>query len=94
MSSIAEAIRGGHPDDGVFRVYTTNYCGYCVAAKRLLVQYGFDFIEIDVTGDDAARMALAQASKQRTVPQIWHGARHIGGYSELVPYLSGRRAGE
>jgi len=50
MSTTAETIRNGHADDGTFRVYTTTYCGFCVAAKRLLAQQGLPFTEVDIGG--------------------------------------------
>ena len=65
-------------------VYTTNYCPYCVRAKQLLDIKDVTYSEIDVTGDDAARMALVQKSGGRkTVPQIFINDVAIGGYDDL-----------
>ena len=64
-------------------VYTTRICPYCVAAKRLLKARGVDFVEIDVTGDDAKRAWLVEQSGQKTVPQIFIHGESIGGYDEL-----------
>ncbi len=66
------------------RIYTTRICGYCVAAKRLLAARGIPYEEIDVTGDDAKRAWLVEATHRRTVPQIFIGERPIGGYDELA----------
>lgn len=67
------------------RIYTTHYCGYCVRAKDLLKRKGVEFKEIDVTGDDAERAKLVEASGgQRTVPQIFIGDHHVGGYTDLA----------
>lgn len=67
------------------RVYTTSYCGYCARAKELLRNKGVLFQELDVTGDDAARAQLVEMSGgQRTVPQIFIGELHVGGYSDLA----------
>ncbi len=67
------------------RLYTTTYCGFCLRAKQLLERKGVDFEEIDVTGDDEARQKLVEDSGgQRTVPQIWIGSTHVGGYSDLA----------
>lgn len=67
------------------RVYTTDYCGFCVRAKELLSRKGIAFEEIDVTHDDAERSRLVEASGgQRTVPQIFIGEKHVGGYTELA----------
>ncbi len=65
------------------RVYTTSYCSYCRAAKALLERKGVSYEEIDVTEDDAAREDLTRRSGQRTVPQIWIGETHVGGFSDL-----------
>lgn len=67
------------------RIYTTTYCGFCVRAKDLLSKKGVPFQEIDVTEDDAERARLVEASGgQRTVPQIFIGETHVGGYTDLV----------
>ncbi len=66
-------------------LYTTPYCGYCRAAKALLQRKGHGFTEIDVSGDLAKREEMiARALGGRTVPQIFIGDRHIGGYEELA----------
>ena len=64
-------------------VYTTDYCGYCRAAKALLTSKGLPFQEIDVTQDPALRQEIVQRSGQRTVPQIFIGDESIGGFVEL-----------
>jgi glutaredoxin 3 len=65
-------------------VYSTNYCPYCVRAKQLLDTKDIDYTEIDVTGDDEARMALVEKSGGRkTVPQIFINGESIGGYDDL-----------
>lgn len=67
------------------RVYTTDYCGYCTRAKQLLAGKGVPYEEIDVSNDDALRADLVEKSNgQRTVPQIFIGDHHVGGYSDLV----------
>jgi glutaredoxin 3 len=66
-------------------VYTTPFCGYCRAAKRLLASKGLDFTEIDVSEDPAKREEMvARAMGVRTVPQIFIHGRHVGGYDELA----------
>ncbi|MCB1538755.1 MAG: glutaredoxin 3 [Rhodospirillales bacterium] len=73
-------------------IYVTTYCPYCVRAKELLKRKGATFTEIDVTGDDAARMALVERSEgRRTVPQIFIDGRGIGGCDDLYAL---DRAGE
>jgi glutaredoxin 3 len=65
-------------------IYTTPFCGYCHAAKSLLTRKGAAYDEIDVSAGAAERQAMtAIANGRRTVPQIFIGAKHIGGYEEL-----------
>ena len=65
-------------------IYTTNYCPYCVKAKRLLRKKGVEFEEIDLTNDDTGRMQLVEKSGGRkTVPQIFVNGQHIGGCDDL-----------
>ncbi len=67
------------------RLYTTNTCGYCFRAKDLLERRGVPYEEIDVTDDDDMRERLVELSGgRRTVPQIFFGERHIGGYTDLA----------
>lgn len=66
-------------------IYTTMFCGYCSAAKRLLRDKGADYSEIDVTADPQARAAMRErAGSRHTVPQIFIAGRHIGGYEDLL----------
>jgi glutaredoxin 3 len=65
-------------------IYTTRYCGYCRSAKALLTRKGLTFSEIDVTGDQEGRSQMVQRANGRmTVPQIFVGATHVGGYDDL-----------
>ena len=64
-------------------IYTTQYCGYCVRAKRLLDRKKVAYQEIDVSGDDDARVKLTERTGRRTVPQIFIGERHVGGSDDL-----------
>lgn len=66
-------------------LYTTDYCGYCRAAKRLLGEKQLAFEEIDVGFDPERRDEMVQrAGGRRTVPQIFIHGRHVGGYDELA----------
>jgi glutaredoxin 3 len=77
------------------RIYTTTYCGFCAQAKALLRQKGVAYKEIDVTADDAAREKLVELSGGlRTVPQIWVGDLHVGGYSDLAALDRGGKLDE
>jgi len=64
-------------------IYTTTYCPYCRQAKELLKRKGVAFTEQDVTEDDDERERLTARTGQRTVPQIFIGETHVGGFSDL-----------
>lgn len=65
-------------------IYTTQICGFCHAAKRLLTQKGVSFTEIDVGRAPEKRAEMTQRSGGgRTVPQIFVGKTHVGGCDDL-----------
>lgn len=65
-------------------IYTTPTCPYCHAAKTLLQNKGASYTEITVL-DPALRDNMTQrAHGRRTVPQIFIGDAHIGGYDDLA----------
>ena len=65
-------------------IYTSPFCGYCYAAKRLLTQKNVSFKEINVTLSPARRREMMQRAKGRhTVPQIFVGQTHVGGFDDL-----------
>ncbi|MGF1620777.1 MAG: glutaredoxin 3 [Rhodomicrobiaceae bacterium] len=65
-------------------IYTTMFCPYCLAAKRLLKNKGVDFTEIDVTMNSSKRDAMMErAGGRRSVPQVFVGERHVGGSDDL-----------
>lgn len=65
-------------------IYTTPFCPYCHAAKRLLQKKGADYTEIDVSRDPDLRAKMTQrANGRRTVPQIFIGGQHVGGSDDL-----------
>lgn len=64
-------------------IYTTPTCPYCIAAKALLHKKGVLFNEIGIEGDRAAAFSLAGRTGRATVPQIFIGAKHVGGFDDL-----------
>jgi glutaredoxin 3 len=65
-------------------MYCTGSCPYCHSAERLLEKKGVRDIEkIRVDLEPARRAEMMQRSGRRSVPQIWIGARHVGGCDEL-----------
>lgn len=70
-------------------LYGTRFCPYCIAARRLLKAKGLGFRDIPVDSDPELREAIFQRSGQHTVPQIWIGEHHVGGFTDLQA-LDGR----
>jgi glutaredoxin 3 len=64
-------------------IYTTRICPYCIMAKRLLDKKGAVYREINVDNDPEAREEMMAKTKRRTVPQIYIGDFHVGGFDEL-----------
>jgi glutaredoxin 3 len=64
-------------------VYVKPFCPYCVAAKSLLREKGVSYREIDISRDDAEREDMIRRTGRRTVPQIFIGTRHVGGFDDL-----------
>ena len=65
-------------------MYTKRTCPFCDAAKRLLASKGQTWSEIDIEADPARRDEMIRRSGRRTVPQIFIGDRHVGGFDELA----------
>ena len=66
-------------------MYTTGVCPYCQMAERLLRSKGVQAIDkIRVDLDPARREEMMQRTGRRTVPQIYVGDRHVGGYDDLA----------
>ena len=65
-------------------MYTTPFCGFCHAAKRLLDTKGVAYVNYDVSQDPALKAEMIQrAEGRRTVPQIFIDDRPIGGFDQI-----------
>ena len=65
-------------------IYTTKSCGYCNLAKNLLKKYNIKYKEINVSEDIEIKKEMVMKSLgKRTVPQIFFGQNHVGGFFEL-----------
>jgi len=64
-------------------IYTTNICPYCMMAKRLLDKKGASYTEINVDSKPGLREEMMRKTNRRTVPQIYIGDYHVGGFDEL-----------
>ena len=66
-------------------MYVTRSCPFCVRADRLLEAKGFtDVDRIHVDREPGKRAEMTQKTGRRTVPQIYIGEYHVGGYEELA----------
>lgn len=65
-------------------MYTTRWCPFCVMAKRLFAAKGVEAEEIPVDADPGRRNEMMSRSGRRTVPQIFIGDRHVGGFEEVA----------
>ena len=86
-------------------MYTSATCGYCVAAKNFLKSRGLEWKEVRIDLDPAERARMVERARRTSVPQIFIGDTHVGGYDDmmalhraggLVPLLeaNGLEAGE
>jgi glutaredoxin 3 len=64
-------------------MYTTAICPYCNNAKKLLAEKGIVPTEIRVDTQPQLREEMMKKSGRRTVPQIWIGEQHVGGFDDL-----------
>ncbi len=66
------------------RMYTTAVCPFCQMAERLLQSKGAEIDKVRVDLDPAERSAMMEKTGRRTVPQIYIGETHVGGYDDLA----------
>jgi len=64
-------------------IYTANFCPYCTMAKRLLDKKGAVYTELNVDSKPGLREEMMHKTKRRTVPQIYIGKTHVGGFDDL-----------
>ncbi len=65
-------------------LYTTQHCPYCVSAKRLLSSKGITPVEINIEASPQYLAEMLQRSRRRSVPQIFVGDVHVGGFDDLA----------
>ncbi len=64
-------------------IYTANLCPYCIMAKKLLDKKKVSYSEINVDSKPGLRQQMMQKTRRRTVPQIYIGDFHVGGFDDL-----------
>jgi glutaredoxin 3 len=82
-----EAPGGDAPaaaDQPRVRMYATAFCPYCVRARRLLETKGVAWEEISIDGDRERFQEMTLRSNRTTVPQIFIGDIHVGGYDDMA----------
>ncbi len=65
-------------------IYTTQWCPYCNAAKSLLDAKGVSYSEVDADDPEVRMQMIERAHGRRTVPQIFVGQTHVGGYDDMA----------
>ncbi|KAA1190385.1 glutaredoxin 3 [Pseudohalioglobus sediminis] len=65
-------------------MYSTRFCPYCMRARFLLDSKNVEYRDIAVDARPELRREMMEKSGRRTVPQIWIGERHVGGYDDLA----------
>lgn len=63
-------------------MYSTTWCSYCTQARNLLRDKGISFTEIDVDKVPGSRAEMQERSGRTSVPQIFIGSHHVGGYDD------------
>ncbi len=64
-------------------IYTASLCPYCTMAKKLFDKKGISYSEINVDSKPGLRQKMMQQTRRRTVPQIFIGDFHVGGFEDL-----------
>ena len=71
-----------------FEIFGGEGCPYCVKAKELLNDKNLPFSYFDINQDEEAfDQLVGRISKWKTIPQIFFGSQHIGGYDDLLKFL-------
>jgi len=76
-----DASSGAQPP---ITLYTSAVCGYCVAAKNFLRSRGLEWEEVRIDLDPAERERMVARTRRSTVPQIFVGEVHVGGYDDMM----------
>lgn len=78
-----------------FTIYTKGVCPYCTKAKQLMERTGHEYTELAVPNQaskDDIQLRINESGSDhvvRSVPQIFHGDRYVGGFDKLEEYIRG-----
>lgn len=78
--SLSEAV----PNTPPITIYSTAVCPYCVAAKNFLKSKGQTWTEVRIDLDPQERSRMQALTKRTSVPQIFIGDTHVGGYDDMI----------
>ena len=67
-------------------IYSTRICPYCMRAKNFFEKKNITFDEIRIDQDSAQMQKMMEMSKRQSVPQIFIGDYHIGGFDDLIKH--------
>jgi glutaredoxin 3 len=84
MSLSEQSSTGGPGATPKITLYTSAACGYCVAAKKFLRSKGLSWDEVRIDLDPAERERMVARARRTSVPQIFVGDIHVGGYEDLM----------
>lgn len=70
--------------DPSITIYSTAICPYCVAAKNFLMSKGKSWTEVRIDTDPGEREKMVALTKRTSVPQIFIGDAHVGGYDDMM----------
>jgi glutaredoxin 3 len=65
------------------KMYSTRFCPYCMRARSLLDSKGVVYEDIGIDANPQMRQEMMKRSGRHTVPQIWVGEQHIGGFDDM-----------
>jgi glutaredoxin 3 len=74
----------GDAETPLITLYTSATCGYCTAAKNFLKSRGLAWHEVRIDLDPAERERMIARARRTSVPQIFIGQTHVGGYDDMM----------
>lgn len=83
-SAIADNNKMSNLGRNKVEMYSTALCPYCTRARLLFEKKGVDVTEFRIDKDASLRNEMERRSRRSSVPQIFIGDRHIGGFDELA----------
>lgn len=66
------------------KMYESRICGYCMAARRLLDKKGWEYESLVVDGNMPLRAEMQELTGRTSVPQIFIGETHVGGFDDMA----------